>query len=83
MPSRRKSAVNKIVMGHLHPVLNKLDSNLNGERVWIFLKVKKSSIFKNEEGYLDIVTVPSINRFITPSNDFQKKEYYCFYVTYN
>jgi putative SbcD/Mre11-related phosphoesterase len=73
MPSRKKSAVNKIVMGHLHPVLNKPDSNLNGERVWIFLRVKKSSVFKNEEGYLDIVTVPSINRFITPSNDFRRK----------
>jgi metallophosphoesterase superfamily enzyme len=73
MPSRRKSAVNKIVMGHLHPVLNKPDSNLNGERVWIFLKVKKSAVFRNEEGYLDLVTVPSINRFITPSNDFRRK----------
>jgi putative SbcD/Mre11-related phosphoesterase len=72
MPSHKKSAVNKIVMGHLHPVLNKPDSNLNGERVWIFLRVKKSSVFKNEEGYLDIVTVPSINRFITPSNAFRK-----------
>lgn len=73
MPSRRKSAVNKIVMGHLHPVLNKPDSNLNGERVWIFLKVKKSAVFRNEEGYLDLITVPSINRFITPSNDFRRK----------
>jgi putative SbcD/Mre11-related phosphoesterase len=73
MPSSKKSAVNKIVMGHLHPVLNKPDSNLNGERVWIFLRVKKSSVFENEEGYLDLVTVPSINRFITPSNDFRRK----------
>ncbi|HET9612989.1 MAG: metallophosphoesterase [Nitrososphaeraceae archaeon] len=73
MPSSRKSSVNKIVLGHLHPVLNKPDSNLNGERVWIFLRVKKSAVFKNEEGYLDLVTVPSINRFITPSNDFRRK----------
>ena len=73
MPSSKKSAVNKIVMGHLHPVLNKPDSNLNGERVWIFLRVKKSSVFKNEEGYLDLVTMPSINRFITPSNHFRRK----------
>jgi len=73
MPSSKKSAVNKIVMGHLHPVLNKPYSNLNGERVWIFLRVKKSSVFENEEGYLDLVTIPSINRFITPSNDFRRK----------
>jgi uncharacterized protein len=73
MPSSKKSIVNKIVMGHLHPVLNKPDSNLNGERVWIFLRVKKSSVFKNEEGYLDLVTMPSINRFISPSNDFRRK----------
>jgi uncharacterized protein len=73
MPSRKKSAVNKIIMGHLHPVLKKPDSNLNGQRVWIFLRVKKSSVFKNEEGYLDLVTVPSINQFINPSSDFRKK----------
>ena len=68
MPSRRKSAVNKIVMGHLHPILNKPDSNLRGERVWIFMRVKKSCIFKNEDGYLDLVTMPSFNRFISRSN---------------
>lgn len=73
MPSNKKSAVNKIVMGHLHPVLNKPGSNLNGERVWIFLRVRKSSIFKNGEGYLDLVTMPSINRFIAPYNDFRSK----------
>jgi uncharacterized protein len=73
MPSRKKSAVNKIVMGHLHPVIKKPDSNLNGQRVWIFLRVKKGSVFKNEEGYLDLVTMPSINRFITPSNDSKKR----------
>ena len=72
MPSNKKSAVNKIIMGHLHPVLNKPDSNLNGERVWVFLRVKKSSIFKNEDGYLDLVTMPSINKFITPS-EFRRK----------
>lgn len=73
MPSSKKSDVNKIVMGHLHPVLNKPGSNLNGERVWIFLRIRKSSIFKNEEGYLDLVTMPSINRFIIPYNDFRIK----------
>lgn len=73
MPSRKKSAVNKIVMGHLHPVIKKPGSNLNGQRVWIFLRVKKGSVFKNEEGYLDLVTMPSINRFITPPSDSKKK----------
>jgi uncharacterized protein len=73
MPSRKKSSVNKIVMGHLHPVLKKPDSNLNGQRVWIFLRVKKSSVFKNEEGYLDLITMPSINRFITPSSGSKKR----------
>lgn len=73
MPSSNKSTVNKIVMGHLHPVLNKPDSNLNGERVWIFMRVKKSSVFKNEDGYLDLVTMPSFNRFIAPSSTFRRK----------
>jgi uncharacterized protein len=73
MPSRKKSSVNKIVMGHLHPVLKKPESNLNGQRVWIFLRVKKNSVFKNEEGYLDLITMPSINRFITPSSGSKKR----------
>jgi metallophosphoesterase superfamily enzyme len=73
MPSSKRSAVNKIVMGHLHPVLNKPDSNLNGERVWIFMRVKKRSVFKNEDGYLDLVTMPSFNQFITPSSSFTRK----------
>lgn len=72
-PSSSKSRVNKIVMGHLHPVLNKPDSNLNGERVWLFMRVKKSSVFKNEDGYLDLVTMPSFNRFIAPSLTFRRK----------
>jgi putative SbcD/Mre11-related phosphoesterase len=73
MPSTKKSAVNKIVMGHLHPVLNKSDSNLSGKRVWIFMRVKKRSVFKNEDGYLDLVTMPSFNQFITPSSSFRRK----------
>jgi uncharacterized protein len=73
MPSRKKSSIRKIVMGHLHPILNKPESVLNGQRVWIFLRVRKNAIFRNEEGFLDLVTVPSINQYIMPTNDYRKK----------
>lgn len=73
MPSCKKSMVNKIVMGHLHPVLNKPESILNGSRVWVFLRVRKNTIFKNEGGCLDLVIVPSMNRFITATPDYRKR----------
>jgi uncharacterized protein len=73
MPSRKKSSVKKIIMGHLHPILYRPESVLNGQRVWIFLRVRKESVFRNEEGYLDLVMVPSINQYIMTTYPYEKK----------
>lgn len=73
MPSRKKSSVKKIIMGHLHPILYRPESVLNGQRVWIFLRVRKDSVFRNEEGFLDLVMVPSINQYIMPTYAYEKK----------
>ena len=35
MPSENFSHVNKIIMGHLHPVYFEEKSLLNGKRVWV------------------------------------------------
>ena len=63
MPSDVRSHVRRIVMGHVHPVFLKKGSVLNGERVWVYLQVKKEALFA-ESGLLDIVVVPSFNRYL-------------------
>lgn len=63
MPSDTRSHARRIVMGHLHPVFLKKGSVLNGERVWLYLQVRKESLFA-ESGTLDVVVVPSFNRYL-------------------
>jgi hypothetical protein len=60
MPSDVRSNVNRIVMGHVHPVFLKKGSPINGERVWIYMQAKKSALF-SEEGVIEVVVVPSFN----------------------
>lgn len=62
-PAEINQNIKRIVMGHVHPVFLKDGSVINGERVWVYLRVKKESIFA-EEGMLDIIIVPSFNRFL-------------------
>lgn len=63
MPSDTRSHVSRLVMGHLHPVFLKKGSVVNGERVWVYLQVKKEALFA-EKGLLDIVVVPNFNRYL-------------------
>ena len=63
MPTDVRAYVSQIVMGHIHPVFLKRDSVINGERVWIYLQVMKDAIF-SQQGLLDIVVVPSFNRYL-------------------
>lgn len=73
MPSRARTSIRRIVMGHIHPIFTKDDSVINGQRVWIYLKVKKETIFPNIEGMLDIIVVPTFNKFLYRIN---KRDYY-------
>jgi hypothetical protein len=63
MPSDVRAHIDRIVMGHLHPVFLKHGSVLNGERVWIYLQARKKSLF-SEQGSIDIVVVPSFNQYL-------------------
>src|SRR5574337_901661 len=45
MPSENFSHVNKIVMGHLHPVYFQEGSILDGQRLWVSIKTDKRNIF--------------------------------------
>ena len=63
MPSENFSHVDKIIMGHVHPVFFQEESVLNGQRVWVSLKTKKENIFPNKRGEIEITIVPSFNRY--------------------
>jgi hypothetical protein len=62
-PSENFSHVNKIIMGHLHPVFFQEDSIINGQRVWISLKTNKENIFPSRKGEIEIVIMPSYNKY--------------------
>lgn len=63
MPTENFSHVSKIVMGHVHPVFFDEDSILNGQRVWVSIRTQKENIFPTESGELEIIIVPSFNRY--------------------
>lgn len=72
MPSDNFSHVDKIVMGHVHPVFFQEDSLLNGQRVWVSIKTEKQKIFPSELGDLEIIIVPSFNKYFYATH---KKQY--------
>ncbi|HJU13110.1 MAG TPA: metallophosphoesterase [Candidatus Nitrosotalea sp.] len=63
MPSENLSSVNKIIMGHVHPVYFQEGSVLDGERVWVSLKTEKKMVFPSTRGQLEITIIPSFNRY--------------------
>lgn len=63
MPSENFGHVEKIIMGHVHPVFFQEGSVLNGQRVWVSLKADKQDIFPDQSGKLEITIVPSFNRY--------------------
>ncbi len=63
MPSKRSSSVKRVIMGHIHPIFVKEGSVVSGQRVWMYLKAKKKDVFGEGEGALDIVVLPTFNRY--------------------
>jgi hypothetical protein len=63
MPSENFSHVDKIIMGHVHPVFFDQDSILNGQRVWVTIKAEKQKIFPSASGEIEILIVPSFNKY--------------------
>jgi len=63
MPTENFSQVNTIEMGHVHPVFFQKESLINGERVWISIKCKKQKIFHSKSGELEVIILPSFNRY--------------------
>ena len=72
MPPESFSHVNKIIIGHLHPVFFQEDSIINGQRVWVSIKTEKENVFPSRRGELEIVIVPSFNKYFYATH---KREY--------
>ena len=72
MPSKNFSHVKKIVMGHIHPVFFQKESIVNGQRVWVSIKTEKEQIFPSQSGEIEIIIVPSFNKYFYATN---KKKY--------
>ena len=73
LPSENISYVNKIIMGHLHPVFFRDGSVLDGQRVWVSLKVEKGKLFSSLKGELEIIIVPTFNKYFYASQKRYKK----------
>ena len=74
MPSENFSHVDKIVMGHIHPVYFQEGSVVDGQRLWVSIKTDKSQIFPSSKGELEITIVPSFNKyFYATSKRYHKK----------
>lgn len=63
MPSKTGSSINRIIMGHVHPVFLRQGSAVSGQRVWVYLKVDKHNLFSKSRGQMDIVVLPSFNKY--------------------
>ena len=68
MPSENFSNVNKIIMGHLHPIFFQEESIVNGERVWVSMRTKKEDIFPSSSGEIEVTIVPSFNKYFYATN---------------
>lgn len=64
MPLKLRPTTKRIVMGHIHPIFQKSGSIIGGQRVWLYLKVKREAIFLSAKGILDIIVVPTFNRYL-------------------
>lgn len=64
MPPESIAHVEKIIMGHIHPVFFHGDSVLNGQRVWVSIRTDKQCIFPNSAGMLEITVMPSFNKYL-------------------
>lgn len=73
MPSENLSDISKIVMGHAHPVYFQDGSVLDGQRVWVSFKTQKNQVFPSAKGNLEILVVPSFNKYLYVTQKRYKK----------
>jgi uncharacterized protein len=74
MPTENLAHINKIIMGHVHPVYFHEGSVLDGQRVWVSIVTEKHKIFPSSSGQIEIVIIPSFNKyFYAASKKYHRK----------
>jgi len=63
MPSENFSHVERIIMGHMHPVFFEEGSVLNGQRVWVQARAQRQDLFPSARGEIELLLIPSFNRY--------------------
>jgi uncharacterized protein len=61
--------IDKIVTGHLHPILKKEGNICNGQKVWIRIILKKNEI-KNKERIIEFIIIPHFNKYLNYYDSF-------------
>ena len=60
--------IDKIVTGHLHPILKKEGNICNGQKVWIRIILKKKwgkkDEIKNKERIIEFIIIPHFNKYL-------------------
>ena len=74
MPPGSFSHVNRIVMGHVHPVFFQEGSVLNGQKVWVSIRADRCEIFPSQAGGIEITVMPSFNRYIHTTRKYGYKK---------
>ncbi|ABK77401.1 ICC-like phosphoesterase [Cenarchaeum symbiosum A] len=59
LPPESFGHVDRLVMGHVHPVFRKEGSVLRGNRVWVHMTIQRGCIFPSRGGTLGITVMPS------------------------
>ncbi|HET6458686.1 MAG TPA: metallophosphoesterase [Nitrosopumilaceae archaeon] len=72
MPSENLSHINKIIMGHVHPVFFQEGSVIDGQRVWVSLRAEKNQLFPSSKGVLEVIILPAFNKYFYATH----KKYY-------
>lgn len=74
VPPEEFSHVDGIIMGHLHPVFFQEDSVVNGQRVWVSMRVQKECVFPDRSGQIEIIVMPSFNRYLYATHRSKKRK---------
>lgn len=61
LPGQEVLKSNLIIIGHLHPLYYKEHSPLNGQRVWILMKLYLSRMFPGKDKIYRLIVMPSFN----------------------
>ncbi|MGD1834432.1 MAG: metallophosphoesterase [Nitrososphaeraceae archaeon] len=77
MPYSIQESINRIIIGHVHPIFLHSSSILHGERIWIHLKIKREFLKPHKSGIIDLIIIPTFNKyyysFINDTNRYKSK----------